>query len=90
MPNRTCLECMINPVKEVGEACSYECYDLWIAWHLDRDGEMILLDEDQVLMLPLELQGFHKHTWRNRDRNDRLLDEIREQDRDLLDKLAET
>ncbi len=64
--NRTCLECMVNPVKEAGEVCSYECYGAWIEWHIDRDDEMIVLDEDEVLMLPLELQGFHKHTWRKR------------------------
>ena len=66
MNNRTCLECEINPVRDKGEVCSYRCYEGWIAWHLDRDEDMIKLDEDQVLMLPLELHAFHKYTWTDR------------------------
>ena len=29
--------------------------------------EMVKLDEDEVLMLPLELHRFHKYTWRDPD-----------------------
>ncbi len=57
---------MINPVSQAGEVCSYKCYEMWIAWHVVRDDEMIVLDEGEVLMLPLELHGFYKHTWRER------------------------
>ena len=65
-PNRTCLECMVSPVKNEGEVCSYECYEAWISWHLDLNGGMIILEDHEVIMLPLELHGFYKHTWRNR------------------------
>lgn len=59
-----CLWCGLVPVTQEGEVCSYQCYSGWIYWHQERDGEIIKVEEGMAIMLPLELQTFHKNTWK--------------------------
>ncbi len=61
-----CLECHLKPVKEEGEVCSYPCYERWINRRLGDESRFILLDDDDPPILPLEMQPFYLHTWRER------------------------